>query len=195
MIRNARGVMIPLFLCLYSLLRDVEKMYPILLCLDSRQFGIFEQRIVNRESSRESLFVGQQHRRKAFGNSSQSQTLSRHLFLALHIGRTHDKCKPSQSRRIQTVVVNDGLKTAPLPTMIQFDLGDSWCVERNCLFGGSCSQKLIFVHKEKLRIWIDETSHQPRTRNSIDFDVLAGDPFQRRLRDSAFNATANRPGT
>ena len=118
-------------------------------------------------------------------------TLGRH---ALRIGRTHDKCKPSQSWGVQIIVVNDGLKAALVSAMIQFDLGDSGSVERNHLFGRSRSQELIFIYEEKFRGRIDEASNQSRTGNSIDFDVLAGDLFHRRLRDSAFPAYRQQTG-
>jgi len=101
----------------------------------------------------------------------------------------------SASRGVQMVVVNDGLKAAPVPTMIQLNLGNFGRVERNCPFGRSRSQELIFIYEEEFRVRIDEASNQPRTCDSINFDVLACDPFHGRLLKNPLPTTANGAGT
>lgn len=107
---------------------------------------------------REPLLVGQLHRRKTLGNGAQPQALRRHRLLAFHVGRTNDERKPSQPWGVQIVVVNDGLKAAPVPTMITLVLGNLGRVEWNCLLGSSRSQQLIFFYKEKFGGRIDEAA-------------------------------------
>src|SRR5690242_1200150 len=92
---------------------------------------VMQQCVIDSEAIAQPVAVWNFHGSNTFGNGAQPQPFRSSLFLAFDVSRANDQRQPLQPGCAELVVFDDRFKSAALAAMVQLDLRQTRCVERN----------------------------------------------------------------
>jgi hypothetical protein len=119
------------------------------------------------------------------GDGPQADALGRDRLLPSNVRGSHDRSQAEKAGGAEFVIFDDCLKRAAIATVIQLYCPDLGRIERNRMFSLSTLQQLAFFYEQKLCIGINEAADQPGARDTIDLNILSGDPLHGILQISA----------
>ena len=96
---------------------------------------------------------------------------------SVDIGCADDQCQSDQSHTRNCIVFHDCLESAAGTTMVEFYGFDLRCVERNSYFLLCLLKQILLFDEQELRLRVDESLDQPRTSETVNFDILPRNPL------------------